>query len=79
MRNRALVRVLRLWRATSAKEYVSVAELAREFQVSTRTVRRDFEALEGAGLRVPHYADRREGVLAPRVSGRIRRTDLEQL
>jgi predicted DNA-binding transcriptional regulator YafY len=33
----------------------SLATLAREFHVSTRTMRRDFEALEAAGVTLPKW------------------------
>lgn len=51
MRNGQLTRVLSLYRALYA-ERRTLASLAKDFSVTTRTVRRDIEALEDAGFGV---------------------------
>lgn len=49
MRNDTLIRVLRMIEALRVRR-LSLRELAREHQVTTRTVRRDLEAISAAGL-----------------------------
>lgn len=51
MRNRSLIRVLTELRALEASRVgLSLEELARQTAVSDRTVRRDLEALQAAGV-----------------------------
>lgn len=57
-RNRTLLRVLTLFRRLDGCRYAPpLAELAKEFGVCERTIRRDLEALEAAGFNPPKYAD----------------------
>jgi len=53
MRNAALVRVLRIAERLRGGS-CSLEELARDFGVSMRTVRRDLDALDAAGQPVRH-------------------------
>jgi predicted DNA-binding transcriptional regulator YafY len=52
-RYRQLIRVLQLRRVIGRRQHLHVRLLAREFGVSTRTIRRDLAALSAAGERVP--------------------------
>lgn len=53
-RNESLRRVLALKLRLGGLRYAPpLAELAEEFQVTTRTVRRDLELLESVGLTLP--------------------------
>lgn len=57
-RGGSLLRVLRLLRRVEGARYAPpLADLAREFEVSDRTIRRDLELLEEAGFAVPKYRD----------------------
>lgn len=57
MRNKSLVRVLKIqWRLEQRGRY-TLGELAREFGVCERTIRRDLEALEAAGVPISHDTD----------------------
>lgn len=51
-RYRQLVRCLRLLRVVDGYRRVDVDTLAKNFDVSTRTIRRDLAALRSAGERV---------------------------
>lgn len=51
-----LIRVLRLSRRLQRRR-ATLAELAEEFQVHQRTIRRDLECLSLAGFRVRNTAD----------------------
>jgi predicted DNA-binding transcriptional regulator YafY len=51
-RNRSLVRVLSLLRLLEGRRRWSLIELAVQFDVSTKTARRDLRALEEAGYPV---------------------------
>lgn len=62
MRNGALVRVLRMAEFLRGGRR-SLAELAKEFDVCTRTVRRDLEALSVAGVPVRNSPDTGEGIV----------------
>lgn len=54
MRNSALVRVLKIMRTLDGRHIrPSLDGLASEHHVSTRTIRRDLEALAAAGVPVP--------------------------
>lgn len=61
MRNTTLVRVLALQARLSAAR-CSLEALSRHFHVSTRTIRRDLDALSQAGVIVRH---RNEAVQGP--------------
>lgn len=52
-RYRQLVRCLRLQRMVRGRQVLDIASLARQFDVSTRTIRRDLAALSEAGEKVP--------------------------
>lgn len=55
-RNESLRRVLLLERRLRGLHYApSFQELAEEFAVTTRTIRRDFELLESVGTRLPQW------------------------
>lgn len=56
MRNRQLVRVLKVSQALQGGRR-TLDSLATEFRVSTRTIRRDIEALSEAGVPVRNTAD----------------------
>lgn len=60
MRNGALVRVLTMADRLRAGRR-TLEELAQEFHVSTRTVRRDLEVLSVAGVRIRRREDTGEG------------------
>ncbi len=49
-RNRQLIRELKLLQLLTGRMGHSVSELARAVAVSTRTIRRDLEAIEEAGI-----------------------------
>jgi len=53
-RNSGLVRCLRLMRGLAGGRRANLQQLSREFHVHQRTIRRDFEALEAAGVPVGH-------------------------
>lgn len=59
-RNRQLQRVLRLRQRVAKSRVVSLHQLAVEFTVSVRTIRRDLEALEAVGEHVPTWREKRE-------------------
>lgn len=60
-RNAQLVRVLLLAkRLQYLRQQPSLTELARYYNVHTRTIRRDLEALEEAGWPVPQWRQRGE-------------------
>lgn len=59
-RNRVARRLAALMFYLQGRRYVDLQVLARGLNVSTRTVRRDLEALEGAGWPVPVYRLNRE-------------------
>ncbi len=51
-----LRRALALWQRLQGLRYApSLAELADQFNVTTRTIRRDLELLESVGLDVPKW------------------------
>ncbi len=57
-RQTSLIRVLRLLHRCGGNRYAPpLKQLADEFHVSTRTIRRDFEVLEYVGCRIPRYTD----------------------
>lgn len=57
-RNRGLVRALRTAKLLESSRFgVSIGELASEFGCTTRTVRRDLEALQEAGLPLVDVVD----------------------
>jgi predicted DNA-binding transcriptional regulator YafY len=53
-RNAGLVRVLSLLRVLEGRGRYTLHDLADRFSVATRTIRRDFEALECAGYPIGH-------------------------
>jgi DeoR/GlpR family transcriptional regulator of sugar metabolism len=53
-RNGSLLRVLRLLRLLEQRGRWTLDQLAVRFDVTTRTVRRDLEALEAAGYAIGH-------------------------
>jgi DeoR/GlpR family transcriptional regulator of sugar metabolism len=54
----SLRRVLALLRHVETMRYApSLVDLAREFNVTDRTIRRDLELLEEVGFRVPRWRD----------------------
>lgn len=58
LRNRALIRVLEELKALeAARNGLTLRELAGEFQVTDRTIRRDLEALQAAGVPVVDDVD----------------------
>lgn len=59
-RNDSLVRVLTMMHYLKGGRQ-TLEQLAEEFHVSTRTVRRDLEALSVAGVPVRHSGDTGEG------------------
>ena len=52
-RCRMLIRCLRLRKVIATRAAVNLRQLAREFGVHERTIRRDLAALRSAGERVP--------------------------
>jgi predicted DNA-binding transcriptional regulator YafY len=57
-RQNSLRRVLCLMEKLHLDAYAPpLAELAQEFQVTTRTIRRDLELLEEVGVYVPRWRD----------------------
>lgn len=60
MRNGQLERVLRLRQRIAKSKVIALKQLAEEFQVNSRTIRRDLEALEAAGECVPTWREKRE-------------------
>ena len=55
-RNTNLIRVLTLYRELTDRHYAPpLEELAAQFSCTTRTIRRDFAALEAAGYRMPLF------------------------
>ena len=57
-RGTSLRRVLSLARRVEAMRYAPrLTELAREFNVTDRTIRRDLELLEEVGYRIPRWRD----------------------
>ena len=61
-RNKALVRCLTLMRVLSGGRRANLQQLAAEFHVHQRTIRRDFQALEAAGVPVGHTPESDIGV-----------------
>lgn len=58
MRNVALIRVLRLLKVIKGRRVVHLKQLADDFGVHERTIRRDLQALAAAGWKVPHGNDK---------------------
>jgi predicted DNA-binding transcriptional regulator YafY len=57
-RGSIIVRLLKLSRRLEGARYApNLLELAHEFGVCERTIRRDLECLEEAGIRVPKWRD----------------------
>jgi hypothetical protein len=56
MRSGETIRQLRILKRIEASRYVTLPELAKEHDVTLRTIRRDIEALQEAGF--PLYDDR---------------------
>ena len=60
-RNEGIRRLLHLARRLEHAHYApSLVELAREFRVNPRTIRRDLELLEDVGCHVPQWRQKRE-------------------
>lgn len=57
-RKRVIRRLVALMDACRTRRYVDVCELAREHECSDRTIRRDLEAMEECGVRVPRWRQR---------------------
>jgi predicted DNA-binding transcriptional regulator YafY len=54
-RHRIARRLAALMAYLHGRRYIDIRVIARGLNVSTRTVRRDLEALEAAGIPVPRY------------------------
>src|SRR5437016_1031379 len=59
MRGRQIVRQWQLLRLVHISRYMTVGKLAKEFSVTTKTIRRDLTALEQAGF--PLYRINHDG------------------
>lgn len=59
-RKRVIRRLVSLMEVCGRARYVRVAELAREHACSERTIRRDLEAMEECGVRVPKWRVKEE-------------------
>ncbi len=49
LRSKGLIRTLRIVRRLEAGERLMLAQLSKDYAVTGRTIRRDFEAIEAAG------------------------------
>jgi predicted DNA-binding transcriptional regulator YafY len=59
MRNAEVIRQWKILKTVEAGRYTTAADLAAEYKVTERTIRRDIEALQEAGF--PLYDDRADG------------------
>lgn len=60
-RKRIIVRLVKLMAMCESYQYLpTLDELGSQFRVNPRTVRRDLEAIEEAGVPVPPRLDQRE-------------------
>ena len=59
MRNAEVIRQWKILKTVEAGRYTTAADLAAEYRVTERTIRRDIEALQEAGF--PLYDDRADG------------------